>query len=194
LKKSDVLTSLSRSLSVRELLKEYPSLDRPALTRLFAEAAAAVGPGVVEQSFAGKGKKRPGLKVKLYTDGASRGNPGEAGIGVLIEDETGHILGKVARYLGRATNNQAEYAALVAGLAAASEMGADEVEVLADSELLVRQMNGVYRVKSPDLQERYLKAKALITRFSRARIEHIPREQNREADALANEAIDKRLA
>jgi ribonuclease HI len=132
-------------------------------------------------------------KLIIHTDGASRGNPGEAGLGVLIEDDSGHIVRKVARYLGTATNNQAEYAALLAGLQAASQLGADELMISADSELLVKQMNGEYRVKNPELKVMFAEAKELLEKFRHVVIKYIPREKNKEADALANEAIDKRL-
>ena len=129
----------------------------------------------------------------MLTDGASRGNPVEAGLGVVIEDDSGHIVKRIARYLGRATNNQAEYAALIEGLKAALELGAEELNIYADSELLVKQMNGEYRVKNPDLQERHAEARRLLEPFRSVVMTYIPREKNRDADALANEAIDKRL-
>jgi ribonuclease HI len=196
MKKSEILESLSRHLSVERLLAEHPGLDRDALSRLLMEAAGTVGHDPVELSRpvpkAAKGTGA-GARLKLFTDGASRGNPGEAGVGVLVEDESGHILKRHARYLGRATNNQAEYEALLDGINIALMLGAKEISIYADSELLVKQMNGEYRVKNPDLQEKFTQAKSMLSGVGRVIIRHIPREKNKEADALANEAIDKKL-
>jgi len=132
-------------------------------------------------------------RLILHTDGASRGNPGESGVGVLIEDESGQILNRHARYLGHATNNQAEYTALIDGLKAAHALGADDVAVFADSELIVKQMKGLYRVKDPGLQVLHAEARGIVRNFTRFAIDYIPRAKNKEADALANEAIDKRM-
>lgn len=128
----------------------------------------------------------------LFTDGAARGNPGPAGIGVVIRDATGAVVDEIAEYLGETTNNQAEYRALVRGLERAVALGADGVEVRADSELMVRQMLGQYKVKHPELKPLYEQAKGLVAKVAQFGIRHVPREQNREADALANRAIDDR--
>jgi len=204
MKKSEILAALAKHLDAGKLLTDYPDLDRDGLSKLLKEAASALGPVEVEPKAPAKKapekkpavrheKTHPSRKLILHTDGASRGNPGLAGIGVLIEDETGHIVKKIAHFLGRATNNQAEYAALLAGLKAAHELGADEVHVSADSELLVKQFKGEYRVKNPDLQAMHAEARALSGNFRHVVVKHIPREQNSEADALANQAIDRRL-
>lgn len=194
LKKSDILLSLARHLSVEKLIEEHPGLTRDVLKALLAEAAGALGTATVEPApRVTKVPKGVGTRLRLYTDGASRGNPGEAGAGALIEDESGHILKRHARYIGKATNNQAEYEALVDGIRAAIGLGAEELSIFADSELLVKQMNGEYRVKNPDLQEKFREAKSLLSGIGRVIIKHVPREKNKEADALANEAIDKKL-
>lgn len=130
----------------------------------------------------------------LYSDGASRGNPGPAGIGVLITDASGRTVHRLARGIGVATNNVAEYSALVAGLEWCVAQRVDEVLVRADSHLLVEQMNGRYRVKSGNLKPLYAKARALAQRFRRISFEHIGREHNEEADSLANEGVDTWLA
>ena len=195
LKKSDLLDALSKHLSVDRLLSDNPVLTREMLSALLWEAAGAVGPGAIHKSPspAAAPNKTGAVRLRMFTDGASRGNPGEAGIGVLIEDESGHIVKKLARYLGKATNNQAEYTALIDGLKAATELGADEVSVFADSELVVKQMKGEYKVKNEDLQIKHGEAKRVAAGFKKASYTYIPREKNKEADALANEAIDKRL-
>jgi ribonuclease HI len=132
----------------------------------------------------------PGLR--LHVDGASRGNPGEAGFGIYVTTPEGAVVASLYGYLGRATNNVAEYQALLHGLRFALDRGAREVEVFSDSELLVRQLAGRYRVKNAGLQPLFREASALLTRFARFRVSHVPRERNREADALANKAVDER--
>ena len=130
--------------------------------------------------------------MRLFTDGASRGNPGLAGVGVVIEDEQGVRLPGRCRYIGRATNNEAEYRALIEGLQAAMELKPDRLEVYLDSKLVVEQMNGMYKVKKPELQPLHARAKELVAGFGdgHVKIRHVEREKNRGADALANMAID----
>ncbi|MFN8092694.1 MAG: ribonuclease HI family protein [Vicinamibacteria bacterium] len=130
--------------------------------------------------------------LRLHVDGASRGNPGEAGFGVHVASDSGETLASLYGYLGRATNNVAEYQALLHGLRYALERGARDVRVFSDSELLVRQLAGRYRVKNEGLQPLFREAQSLLARFESARVSHVPREQNREADALANKAVDLR--
>jgi ribonuclease HI len=132
--------------------------------------------------------------LRLHVDGASRGNPGEAGFGIHVTDEDGGEVASLYGYLGKATNNVAEYQALLHGLRFALARGAARVDVSSDSELLVRQIEGRYRVKNPGLQPLHREAKALLARFERARVVHVPRESNREADALANRAVDERAS
>lgn len=127
----------------------------------------------------------------LYCDGASRGNPGEAGCGALLVDPNGKKI-SLSKYLGITTNNQAEYAALILGLLELKKRKAKDVEIRADSQLMVRQMLGEYRVKHPDLIPLYQEAKSLLENFHHVDIKHIYREENREADKLANEALDFR--
>ncbi len=195
MKKSEILNRLASHLDAERLLDEYPQLGRDTLAGLLKEAAQALGPAVIEPP--GHGPRKPHAhkagRLVIHTDGASRGNPGEAGIGALIEDDTGHVVGRLARYLGRTTNNQAEYAALIDALKEAARQGAKEVSVYADSELVVKQVKGEYRVKNPDLKPMHAEVMRLISGFDGFAIKYIPREKNKEADALANEAIDKRL-
>jgi ribonuclease HI len=136
-----------------------------------------------------------GLKVlKLFTDGAARGNPGHAGLGVVIEDEQGMRLQGLCRYIGKRTNNEAEYEALIEGLKAASEWKPDRLEIYLDSKLVVEQLKGTYRVRKPELQPLYDEAKKLLGRFDDPPvIEHVERERNKGADALANMAIDEKV-
>lgn len=129
------------------------------------------------------------MKWTLYSDGASRGNPGRAGAGALLVDEKGEEI-KLVRYLGTKTNNQAEYAALILGLEILKEKKAREVEIRADSELMIKQLKGEYRVKNPGLLPYYRQAQELVKNFEKVNFRHIPREENYKADKLANKAID----
>lgn len=134
-------------------------------------------------------------KIIIYTDGGSRNNPGIAGAGVFITDEKGNKLKTVKKFLGIKTNNWAEYEALILGLEKTkSLLGAKtkntEVEVRMDSQLVVFQLNGEYRVKEPSLFEQFVKVNNLKMHFHNIKFVHIPRAENREADKLANEAMD----
>ncbi|MDI6784801.1 MAG: ribonuclease HI family protein [bacterium] len=125
-------------------------------------------------------------------DGASRGNPGDAGIGVLMVDGKGKEIARIAKYIGETTNNVAEYTALIEGLKEALRFGIKEVSVISDSELLVRQISEKYKVKQPHLKELYQQVKQLTHQFKKTTIKHVPREENQDADNLANEAIDEK--
>lgn len=127
----------------------------------------------------------------LSADGASRGNPGPAGAGYVLESTDGDVIAKGTIPLGIATNNFAEYAGIVAGLKECVQRGIQHLLIRSDSQLLCRQLNGQYRVKSDNLKDLYLEAKHLLRRFQSVRIEHIPREENELADSLANEAVDE---
>ena len=128
----------------------------------------------------------------LYTDGSSRGNPGPAAIGVVIKDEQGRVLGRISRRIGRTTNNQAEYRAVIAALEEAIRLGMDSIEVKSDSELVVKQINGRYRVKNAALKPLQQQVRQLQSYFQSFAIANIPRRQNVEADKLSNTALDQR--
>jgi dinuclear metal center YbgI/SA1388 family protein len=129
--------------------------------------------------------------LRVWIDGGSRGNPGPSAIGVVIEDTEGKVVEAIGRCIGVTTNNVAEYRALLAALETAAAMGAGEVEVASDSELLVRQMLGQYKVKNEGLKPLHTDAQVWARRFTRFRIRHIPREENARADALVNRALDE---
>jgi ribonuclease HI len=130
-------------------------------------------------------------RAVLRSDGGARGNPGPAGAGFVIEVD-GRIVCQGGRYLGEVTNNVAEYSALIWGLENVLACGYDDVTVFADSELLVKQVNGIYRVKNPGLKPLFLEALALLRRFRAYNVSHVRREQNEAADAMANAAMDAR--
>jgi ribonuclease HI len=126
----------------------------------------------------------------LYCDGASRGNPGPAAIGAVLYGSAGEELATVSGVIGDATNNVAEYRALIAGLEAALDVGIGDIEVRLDSQLLVRQVTGEYRVKAANLKPLSLQAARLLRRFERTSVVHVPRHRNTVADQLANDALD----
>ena len=130
------------------------------------------------------------MKARLSTDGGARGNPGPAAFGYVLETEDGHVLAAHGEAIGRATNNVAEYRGLLAGLEKAAELGVDELEVVSDSELLVKQMQGEYRVKNETLRGLWEEANDLERRFRRVRYTAVRRAHNELADQLVNEALD----
>jgi len=130
------------------------------------------------------------VKARLSTDGGSRGNPGPAAYGYVLETDDGHVLAAHGEAIGTATNNVAEYSGLVAGLQKALELGVDDVEVVSDSELLVRQMRGEYKVKNAALRELQAQAAELSDRLSKVSFTAVRREHNELADRLVNEALD----
>lgn len=132
--------------------------------------------------------------LHAHIDGASRGNPGEAGFGIHVTTPEGAEVARLYGYLGRATNNVAEYQALIHALRYARARGVRELRLFSDSELVVKQIGGQYRVKHPDMIPLHREAAALLRHFERASLRHVRREQNREADRLANQALDERAS
>ncbi len=178
------LKELSNSLDVRSAIKKLGITDDEARAILKGLA----GEPVQEPLFRAE---VPGL-FEIRVDGASRGNPGEAGAGAVIRDPQGNVVRELRKYLGIVTNNVAEYQALVMALSEARSMGIRDVEVFADSELMVKQLHGVYKVKSEDLRPLFEKAASLMKAFRSSKIVHVYREENAAADKLANEAIERR--
>ena len=131
------------------------------------------------------------MDVHIYTDGGSRGNPGPAASGAVLKTPDGELLAEVTRYLGRTTNNQAEYTAILIGLEKAVELGVTNVSLFMDSELATKQLKGEYRVKDPEIAKRFLEVKNVIQQFQRVTFTHIRREKNTHADALVNKCLDE---
>jgi len=186
-----VLRHLSQTLSVSKTLKRFPSLKAKDLQKMLLRSAQQA-----------EGKKdlveippgRKGLpEFFIQADGASRGNPGEAGVGAVISDARGRTIKELKRFLGMATNNVAEYRAVILALEKALDFGAGSVTVYLDSELVVRQLRGEYRVREAHLKTLHRQALEILNRFSKYNIHHVPREENRRADQLANEAIDQKI-
>jgi len=132
-----------------------------------------------------------GMILDIFIDGASKGNPGEAGAGIWMADEEGKKVFEMSRYLGHKTNNEAEYCALLLGLREAKRLGGRSIRIFTDSELVERQVNGRYRVKNPNLKVLHASVLNQLREFPSYAVESIPREGNREADRLANEAVRK---
>lgn len=192
-----VLEALAASLDVGDVLARFPGLAREQLRGIVREAAGkypraaprtAPAPATVVSASPAVGDWPD--EVTVHIDGGSRGNPGEAGVGVYFQDRSGAPLQSIARYIGRATNNTAEYQALLVALARAREAGVKHLRVFSDSELLVNQVNGRYRTTVPHLQQLLQEAIRLIREIGRVDVKHVRREFNKEADALANEAMD----
>jgi ribonuclease HI len=130
------------------------------------------------------------MKLIVNVDGGARGNPGPAAIGIVIRDGEGNVLEDLGETIGEATNNVAEYKALIRGIEMAVGIGADQLEIRGDSELVVKQMLGQYKVKHPDMKPLHARAKEALSGVSEWSISHVRREQNSEADALVNQALD----
>lgn len=141
--------------------------------------------------LAGEPKSASPAAYRANIDGGSRGNPGPAAYGVVIRDPRGEVVAKLKKYIGRTTNNVAEYYGLIAALDYAQQHGVSTLRVESDSELLVRQMRGQYKVKSPELRPLYERARKMGQSLESFRIEHVYRERNADADALVNEALDE---
>lgn len=137
---------------------------------------------------------QPLLEATLFADGGSRGNPGPAASGAVLVDSEGAVIEEVGRYLGRATNNVAEWTALEIGLEAALNRGVKAIAVRLDSELVVKQLSGEYRVKHPDLQPLHRRVTSLLRKFAHADVRHVPRKQNALADAVVNRVLDAERA
>ena len=134
------------------------------------------------------------MTYKMFSDGASRGNPGPSGIGAVIFDDKGKVVHEIAEYIGETTNNVAEYEALLAGLAYCVKKKIEPIEVYADSQLLIRQLTGQYRVKHPNIIPLFQKAKEYLKFVKCEGFYHVPREENKHADRLSNDGIDNHFS
>ena len=175
---------------IRKILKEVIGILAPQKIKK-ASPLTSQAPlrGGIEKNWEGK---LAGLALQLFTDGASRGNPGQAGAGIAIFDEEGNELVGTGQYLGQCTNNEAEYRALLFGLAKCGEFGRGRLKVYLDSELIVKQIRGEYRVKHPNLKPLFQEAMQKLSEFSSFSVTHVRREKNSRADELANQAIDNK--
>ncbi len=187
-KQTDVAKAAARSAVEIDEAMELSKAEREQRRRE-RDAAEAAERAAQQEAVRVEAEKR----TRLFTDGAARGNPGPAGAGAVIISPDGHIQARVGKFLGDSTNNVAEYMGLILGLRRAKAMGIKELEVLSDSELLVKQLQGEYAVKAEHLLPLHQEAQALLKAFSWIQVRHIPREENAQADAMSNRAIDERL-
>ena len=177
-RRAAIFAALAQGMDLPQILERF-GLSREELRQVFQEAAA-----YYQQQEQGV--------WRLHCDGASRGNPGPAGAGAVLCDPQGEVKARLARYLGETTNNVAEYQALLLGLELARQLKVSRLQVFADSELLVRQLTGRYRVKAPHLLPLWQKAVNELRKFDTWAISHVPREENLLADELANQGIDQK--
>ena len=199
---AELLRHLAREEPLTHTVRAFRGLTRERLGQLLEELADRLGGPAPEAAPLPPPSAAPEApaaataataRMRVYSDGAARGNPGPAGAGAVLTDPEGKVLARVGKFLGRQTNNYAEYMGLIIGLKHARELGAREVEVHADSELMIRQLGGRYQVKSATLKPLYDEAVRLLKGFAKVRLVHVPREQNRDADGMSNRAIDERL-
>lgn len=185
-----VLRFIAREEPLVATLGAFPQLDRHKLQRALERAA-----GLLEGTGGDEAEAPPAyLRLRLYSDGVARGkNPGPAGAGAVLVEPSGQVVDKLGKFLGHQTNNYAEYMGLLMGLKRARELNVREVEVFADSELMIRQLGGRYQVKSPSLRPLYEETLQLLNGFERVKLVVVPREMNRAADEMSNRAIDERM-
>jgi ribonuclease HI len=189
-KDADILRYMAREEPLSATLQAFPGIKREHLTRLLERLAASE-----EEPRPPPAAEAPSTlqRVRVYSDGAARGNPGPSGAGAVLVEPSGQVVERLGKFLGVQTNNYAEYMGLILGLKRARELGVREVEVFADSELLIRQLGGSYQVKSQSLRPLYEEALKLLNDFSRVKLVHVPREMNSAADEMSNRAIDERM-
>jgi ribonuclease HI len=192
-----VFELLGERLPTELLRVEFPDLTRKDVRRLFQAVAEHIRCCEEWADSAADGQEgepsRRRMSVSLYCDGASRGNPGPSGAGVVLLDEKGEQIFALSRYLDNGTNNEAEYRALVRGLEAAVDLGVKRIEIFLDSELVVKQLSGEYKVRNVRLRSLFDQAVSILQQFDDYAIFHVGRELNQQADRLANEAIDRGL-
>ncbi len=199
----DILRQLAREEPLTATVRAFPGLTREEVGRLLEVAAERLATLPPEPARISPPAPKPDVepvapaespgKLRLFSDGAARGNPGPAGAGAVLVDAEGRVVARLGKFLGIQTNNYAEYMGLLLGLKHARSLGAKELEVLADSELLIRQLQGRYQVKSPTLRPLYEEASGLLKAFPRVKLTHVPREKNKAADEMSNRAIDERM-
>ncbi len=186
---TELLQFIAREEPFSATLEAFPNITRERLKKLLARAAEAVG----EATGATVEVQAAFERMRVYSDGAARGNPGISGAGAVLVEPSGQVVDKLGKFLGVHTNNYAEYMGLLIGLRRAKSLGVREIEVFADSELMIRQLGGRYQVKSATLRPLYEEAVKLLNVFSRVKLVHVPREMNKAADEMSNRAIDERM-
>ena len=191
--RTSVINTLADKLPDSILEELFPAIPATAVRDvLLGKKKIAVQPARQQNLFT-ESADDTALSCRLFTDGASRGNPGEAGAGIVLLDDDNQELIARSLYLGRSTNNVAEYKALVLGLETAIQLGCSQLSIFMDSQLIVRQVQGRYKVKNANLKPLFDKVKSLLANINKWSIDHIPRAQNKRADELANRGIDEKI-
>ena len=190
---SELLRVIAEEESLERTLARFPGLSRTELVGVLLGRPPPSHPPPRAHPAGPVHPVQPHRKLRVASDGAARGNPGPAGAGAVLWDEQGRVLERLGKYLGRQTNNVAEYQALLLGVRRAQELGAEELEVVADSELMIRQLSGSYQVRAPALRELHSEALSLLKAFRKVKLVHVPRAQNAEADEMSNRAIDEKM-
>ena len=190
--KDSIIRTLAVKLPDATLEDMFPGIPATAVRNVLQGKSTVAGQPARQQNLFTDAAADSGLSCKLFTDGASRGNPGEAGAGIVLLDNNNREIAARSLYLGQCTNNVAEYEALLLGLETAGQMGCNELTIFMDSQLIVRQVMGQYKVKNIGLKPLFDKAKIQLEDFEKWSIEHVPREQNKRADELANRGIEEK--
>lgn len=181
-----ILELLASGSSFQEICEEFPKVTKEDIQATLSYALDLMKKEVTTLPV-------PKKRLTIYIDGASRGNPGPAGVGVIIYDEKKRLVDEICEYIGEMTNNVAEYQALLTALERAKNLAAQRLTIYSDCELLVRQMAGDYRVKDKTLKNFYQKARENLKNFRKVDIRYIARERNKRADSLANKGINLRI-
>ena len=189
---AQLLLAIAEHETLEKTCAAVPGLTREAAREMLRAAARQLQ----QEKLPPPERKAPvaGRTVRVYSDGAARGNPGPAGAGAVLTDAAGNVIARLGRYLGKQTNNVAEYEGLLLGLKHARELGYREVEIRADSQLLIRQLKGEYAVRHAGLKPLHAEALRLLRSFDRYDLQHVPREENALADEMSNRAIDEEMA
>jgi len=191
----ELLVLIHKSIDIEKLKEQDKAITKKRVDKLFQELKEHVkkdDPAISEKEIAGTSsiKKEVDLIV-VNVDGASRGNPGESGIGVAVFDKDSNLINEACDYLGVATNNVAEYKALILGVKLSIKYNAKKILFKSDSELMVKQIKGEYKVKNAQLKLLYTEVQSLLTKLPNWKIMHVPREENKEADLQANKGVEK---
>jgi len=195
-----LLREIKQNIRLDETFRKFPNIPEGIILQILSAVADELESAITLKKKSSGGKTSKPIEISdmshdvakaiVRIDGASRGNPGPAAAAAVLESVEGKVIGRLGRHLGKATNNWAEYNALIAGLDLAKRHGVGDLTVFSDSQLLVRQMTGEYQVKNADIKLLHNKASALADEFKSVNYIHVPRENNRAADKLANEVLD----
>ena len=190
---AQLLLAIAEHESLEKTLALFPGLTREGARKLLRGAALQLQQQELPLPEPPARPAPAGRVVRVYSDGAARGNPGPAGAGAVLTDATGAVIARLGRFLGNRTNNVAEYEGLLLGLKHARDLGYRQVEVRADSQLLIRQLKGEYAVRHAGLKPLHAEALRLLHGFDRYELQHVPREENALADEMSNRAIDEEM-